>query len=81
MTPDNAIIIFTSLGFAAVALAFVIGMGRDHAEEMIANISGMTPAAKRKARFQKLDDMTKLADQAIEARQSGNKMRPPLQRY
>ena len=71
MSPDNAIVIFTALGFAAVFLAIIIGMDTEDAEQILANISEMTPAAKREAKYRKLDDMTRLADQAIEARRNG----------
>lgn len=71
MSPDNAIVIFTALGFAAVFLALIIGMDKENAEQMLANISDLTPSAKREAKYRKLDDMTRLADQAIEARRNG----------
>ncbi|MFC4293103.1 hypothetical protein ACFOWX_11820 [Sphingorhabdus arenilitoris] len=81
MSPDNAIIIFMSLGLAAVFLALVIGMDNQDAERIMENISGLTPKAKRAARNRKLEDMTKLADDAIKARDMGERMPPPLQRY
>ena len=74
MSPDNAIVIFTSLGFAAVFLALVIGMDKQDTARIIANISGVTPAAKRAAKIRKLDDMTKVADEAIQARALGKRM-------
>ena len=51
MSPDNAIVVFTSLGFAAVFLALVVGMDREDAEQIIANISGITPSGKRAAKI------------------------------
>ena len=74
MSPDSALVVFTSLGFAAVFLALIIGMTGQNAEEMIAGISGMTPAARRQAQFDQLDYMTRVADGAIEARRLGKRM-------
>ena len=74
MSPDYAIIIFTSLGFAAVFLALIIGMDREEAEAVLAHVSSMTPGAKREAKIRKLDDMTQLADEAIQARELGKRM-------
>ena len=81
MSPDNAIIIFTALGFAAVFLALLLGLDKDDAEQVISNISGMTPSGKREARIRRLDDMTQLADKAIQSRDMGKRMPPPLERY
>ncbi|NJM51738.1 MAG: hypothetical protein HC843_13445 [Sphingomonadales bacterium] len=81
MSADNAILIFMSLGLAAVFLGLVIGMDKEDADQIIENITGLTPGGKRAAKIQKLNDMTQLADQAIKARDMGERMPPPLQRY
>lgn len=81
MSPDSALLIFTSLGFAAVFLALVVGIAGQDASEIVANISGMTPAAKRQARFDQLDYMTRVADDAIEARRLGKRLPDSLERY
>jgi hypothetical protein len=73
MTPDSALIVFTSLGFASVFLALLIGMGGKDASEMIAGMASMRPAARRQARFDQLDEMTRMADDAIEARRLGKR--------
>ncbi|MEP7350267.1 MAG: hypothetical protein ABI668_10020 [Sphingorhabdus sp.] len=73
MTPDAALVVFTSLGFAAVFLALVVGItGRDPGE-LVAEIAHMTPGARREARFAQLDYMTRVADEAIEARRLGKR--------
>ena len=71
MSPDAALIVFTSLGFASVFLALVIGISGGDPEELVANIASMTPAARRQAKAEQLDYMTKLADEAINARRLG----------
>lgn len=71
MSPDAALIIFTSLGFASVFLALVIGISGGDPEELVHNIASMTPSARRAAKAEQLDYMTKLADEAIHARRIG----------
>ncbi len=72
MSPDSALVAFTSLGFASVFLALVIGMG-GNPQNVTAAIGSMTPQARRRARFDQLDEMTRIADEAIEARQLGKR--------
>ena len=74
MSPDAALVVFTSLGFAATFLALVIGISGADTEEIVSGISSMTPAARRKARINQLDYMTRIADEAIEARRLGKRM-------
>ena len=74
MSPDAALVIFTSLGFAATFLALVIGISGADTGEIVSGISSMTPAARRKARIDQLDYMTRVADEAIEARRLGKRM-------
>lgn len=71
MTPDAALVVFTSLGFAAVFLALVIGISGADAEDIVSGITNMSPTARRQARYEQLDYMTKVADEAIEARRLG----------
>jgi hypothetical protein len=71
MTPDTLLIVFSSLGFASVFLALVIGLADRDPRAALAAVSGMTPAAKRQARYDRLVEMTQLADEAIEARAMG----------
>ncbi len=73
MSPDSALIVFTSLGFASVFLALVIGIGGRDAGELIAGVANMRPAARRQARYDHLDEMTRMADEAIEARKLGKR--------
>ena len=73
MSPDAALVIFTSLGFAAVFLALVVGItGRDPSE-LVTDIANMSPGARREAQFAQLDYMTRVADEAIEARRLGKR--------
>lgn len=74
MSPDSALIAFTSLGFASVFLALVVGMRGQDAQKIISDIAGMTPSARRKARYEQLDNMTRIADDAIEARKLGRRI-------
>jgi hypothetical protein len=81
MSPDSALIVFTSLGFASVFLALVVGMSGQDANEIMAGISGMTPAAKRQAKFEQLDYMTRVADDAIEARRLGKRFPSDIDKF
>lgn len=74
MSPDAALVIFTALGFASVFLALVIGLSGGNPAELASNIASMTPAARRQAQAEQLDHMTKMADEAIEARRLGKRM-------
>jgi hypothetical protein len=77
MSPSNLIIVLMSLGSAGVFLALVIGMRDEDAESIVTSFANMTPAARRKARFEQLDEMTRTADESIAARQMGK--RAPFQ--
>jgi hypothetical protein len=81
MSPDSALIVFTSLGFASVFLALVVGLGGQNAAEIVSGIAGMTPAAKKQAQFNHLDYMTRVADEAIEARRLGKRISAPMERF
>jgi hypothetical protein len=78
MTPDSALIVFTSLGFASVFLALVVGLAGRDAGELVSGIANMRPAARRQARFDQLDEMTRMADEAIEARRLGKRTPNPF---
>ncbi len=73
MSPDAALVVFTSLGFASVFLALVIGISGHDPGDLVTGISSMTPGARRQARFEQLDYMTRVADEAIEARRLGKR--------
>ncbi|HEV7234381.1 MAG TPA: hypothetical protein VGN36_09045 [Sphingorhabdus sp.] len=73
MSPDAALVIFTSLGFASIFLALVIGIAGYEPADLVTGISSMTPAARRQAQFAQLDYMTRVADEAIEARRLGKR--------
>ncbi len=73
MSPDAALVVFTSLGFASVFLALVIGISGHEPADLVTGITSMTPNARRQARFEQLNRMTRVADEAIEARRSGKR--------
>jgi hypothetical protein len=73
MSVDSMLIAFSSLGFASVFLALIIAMTDNDATKIVSTVSGMTPAARRKAQQDQLTEMTRIADQAIEARRLGRR--------
>ena len=73
MSPDSALVVFTSLGFASVFLALVIGITGNDPADLVAGMATMTPGARRQAQLEQLDYMTKVADEAIEARRLGKR--------
>lgn len=73
MSPDAALVIFTSLGFASIFLALVIGISGQAPADLVSGIANMTPTARRQAQFEQLDYMTRIADEAIEARRLGKR--------
>jgi hypothetical protein len=73
MSPDIALVVFTSLGFASVFLALIIGISGQDAGDLVTGITNMTPSARRQAQFEQLDYMTRVADEAIEARRLGKR--------
>jgi hypothetical protein len=73
MSPDAALVIFTSLGFASIFLALVIGITGHEPTDLIDGIANMTPTARRQAQFAQLDQMTRIADEVIEARRLGKR--------
>ncbi|MGL5837049.1 MAG: hypothetical protein ACRCY3_00950 [Sphingorhabdus sp.] len=74
MTPDDALIAITSLGFASVFLALVIGMTDGDTKSLLSSVANMTPTARKQARIAHLDYLTSVADEAMEARRSGKKL-------
>ena len=63
------LVAFSSISFAAAFLALLLVMsGRDPRA-----IAAMTPGARRQARQAQLDEMTRVADAAIEARRLGKR--------
>lgn len=81
MSPDSALVIFTSLGFASIFLALVIGITGHDPSDLVTGISSMTPGARRQAQFDQLDYMTRVADEAIEARRLGKRAAFPQDRF
>ncbi len=74
MSPDNALIAITSLGFASVFLALIIGMTDGDAKALMSSLAEMTPAARKQARLAHLHYLTGVADEAMEARRTGAKL-------
>lgn len=73
MSPDAALVVFTSLGFASIFLALVIGITGHGPADLVTSFGNMTPSARRQAQFEQLDYMTRVADEAIEARRLGKR--------
>ncbi len=73
MSPDAALVVFTSLGFASIFLALVIGITGHEPADLVNGIANMTPTARRQAQFEQLNYMTSIADEAIEARRMGKR--------
>lgn len=71
MSTDTLLITFASLGFASVFLALIIGLADRDATKIVAAVSGMGPGARKQARMEQLNELTRIADEAIEARASG----------
>ena len=76
MSPDSALVVFTSLGFASIFLALVIGITGREPAYLVTGMANMTPTALRQVQVEQLDYMTRVADEAIEARRLGK--RPPF---
>jgi hypothetical protein len=70
MSPDTMLIAFSSLGFASIFLALIIGLTD---RDAVTIVSSMTPGARKQARIQHLDELTRIADEAIEARRLGRR--------
>lgn len=81
MSPDATLIVFTSLGFASVFLALVVGITGHDPADLLDGIANMTPTARRQAQFEQLDHMTRVADEAIEARRLGKRAAFPQDRF
>ena len=73
MSPDAALVVFTSLGFASIFMALVIGITGAEPADLVTGITSMTPNARRQAKFEQLDYMTRVADEAIEVRRLGKR--------
>ena len=74
MSPDTALVAITSLGFASVFLALVIGLTDGDAKSRVTSVSSLTPTARKQAQIAHLDYLTGVADEAIEARRLGKRM-------
>jgi hypothetical protein len=74
MSPDHMLVAITSLGFAAVFLALIMAMTDSDTEELVNAVANMAPGARRQAKIERLDQMTRLADEAIEARRLGKRI-------
>jgi hypothetical protein len=73
MSADAMLITISSLGFASVFLALIIGLADRDAAKIMSTVTAMTPGARRQARIDQLDELTRIADEAIEARQLGRR--------
>ncbi len=73
MSAGVLLITISSLTFAASFLALLMLMTDNDPSSIALAVSGMTPAARRQARWDQLDEMTRIADTAIEARRLGKR--------
>jgi hypothetical protein len=73
MSPDTMLITLSSLGFASVFLALIIGMTDRDASSIVSSVSNLTPSARRAAKMEELNNLTRIADEAIEARRLGRR--------
>lgn len=81
MSPDAALVVFTSLGLASIFLSLIIGITGNDPADLVTGIPNMTPSARRQAQFEQLDYMTRVADEAIEARRLGKRAAFPQDSY
>lgn len=79
MSADAALVVFTSLAFASIFLALVISISETDPAEIVSGIANMTPSARRQARFEQLDYMTSVADEAIRSRRLGQRPQSPVE--
>lgn len=73
MSADTMLIAFSSLGFASVFLALIIGLSDRDPKKIVAAVTGMTPGGRKQARINHLDELTQIADEAMEARRLGRR--------
>jgi hypothetical protein len=73
MSGGIMLVAFSSLSFAASFLALIMVMTDSSPQKIAEAMSGMTPGARRQAQFEQLDEMTRIADAAIEARRLGKR--------
>jgi hypothetical protein len=73
MSGGLMLVAFSSLSFAAAFLALVMVATDTSPQKIAETVSAMTPTARRQAQFDQLDEMTRVADAAIEARKQGKR--------
>ena len=73
MSDGMLLITFSSLAFAASFLSLVMVMTDNDPQSVATAVAGLTPNARRQARWAQLDEMTRIADTAIEARRLGKR--------
>lgn len=80
MTPDNAFYAFSSISLAATLLAFIIGFRDVHPRDGIQFLSLFLPegwGGKRKLKHQQVVRKTRIADEAMAAKERGERYVPP----
>lgn len=73
MVGGMMLVAFSSLFFAASFLALIMVMTDRDPRALVSAVSDLTPSARKQARYEQLDEMTRIADAAIEARQLGKR--------
>ncbi|WP_164118668.1 hypothetical protein [Sphingorhabdus sp. Alg239-R122] len=81
MDINSAFITFSCISIASIGLALIIGTGSVNREKLVAglNIFGFEAPAQKREREAKLKEMTRTADQAMAARERGE--RPTAMHY
>ena len=67
VSPDAALVVFTSSDFASIFLVLVISISGHEFADSVTAIPSLTHSAQHQAHFEQLNYMTRLDDEVIEA--------------
>jgi hypothetical protein len=80
MTPDQGFIAFSSISLAAVLLAFILAF-RDmdifSGRKLVSSLINKSPGQRSKDKHQQVLRKTQIADEAIAAKERGERFVPP----
>lgn len=80
MTADNAFYAFSSISLAAILLAFIIGFRDMHPRDSLQLLRSFIlqrGSAQKALKHQQLDRKTQIADEAMAAKERGERFVPP----
>ncbi|MEM1132348.1 MAG: hypothetical protein AAGH53_05385 [Pseudomonadota bacterium] len=80
MTPDSAFYTFSSISLAATMLAFVIGFRDVSIKDGVRLVYALMPqawGAKRELQREQVQRKTRIADEAMAAKERGERFVPP----